>query len=64
MKILILCTGNSCRSQMTHGVMKSLGDDIEVFSAGSDIFVMNEFRRVRDEIRVSFTNFYEKIKER
>ena len=34
--ILILCTGNSCRSQMAEGVLKSLGDDLAVFSAGTE----------------------------
>ena len=35
MKILILCTGNSCRSQMAHGFLQSLDEDIQVFSAGT-----------------------------
>jgi arsenate reductase (thioredoxin) len=35
MKILILCTGNSCRSQMAEGFLKSFNDRIEVFSAGT-----------------------------
>lgn len=34
-KILILCTGNSCRSQMAHGWLTTLaGDKAEIFSAG------------------------------
>lgn len=36
MKILILCTGNSCRSQMAHGFLKSFDDRLEVASAGTD----------------------------
>ena len=36
MKILILCTGNSCRSQMAHGFLQSFDKDIEVCSAGTD----------------------------
>lgn len=36
MKILILCTGNSCRSQMAHGFMKSFDESLEVFSAGTE----------------------------
>lgn len=35
MRILILCTGNSCRSQMAHGYLQSLNDNLEVFSAGT-----------------------------
>jgi len=36
MKILILCTGNSCRSQMAEGFLKSFDPALEVFSAGTD----------------------------
>ena len=35
MKILILCTGNSCRSQMAHGFLQSLDKNIGVHSAGT-----------------------------
>ena len=35
MKILILCTGNSCRSQMAHGFLQSLDKNMEVHSAGT-----------------------------
>ncbi len=35
MKILILCTGNSCRSQMAHGFMSSFDRNIKVYSAGT-----------------------------
>jgi arsenate reductase (thioredoxin) len=36
MKILILCTGNSCRSQMAHGFLKSFDKNIDVRSAGTE----------------------------
>jgi len=35
-KILILCTGNSCRSQMAEGFLKSFDDKLQVYSAGTD----------------------------
>ena len=34
-KILILCTGNSCRSQMAHGWLQSFDKDLYVRSAGT-----------------------------
>jgi arsenate reductase len=34
-KILILCTGNSARSQMAEGLLKSLDPNVEVYSAGT-----------------------------
>lgn len=36
MKILILCTGNSCRSQMAHGFLQSFDASLEVYSGGTD----------------------------
>mgnify|MGYP002534163483 FL=1 len=35
MKILILCTGNSCRSQMAHGFLQSFDASLEVYSGGT-----------------------------
>ena len=34
-KILILCTGNSCRSQMAHGFLQSFDEKLIVRSAGT-----------------------------
>jgi arsenate reductase len=36
MKILILCTGNSCRSQMAHGFLQSFDSRMQVASAGTE----------------------------
>ena len=36
MKVLILCTGNSCRSQMAHGFLQSFDPNIIVRSAGTE----------------------------
>ncbi len=42
LKILFLCTGNSCRSQMAEGWAKHLlGDDVEVYSAGVEAHGLN-----------------------
>ena len=35
MKILIICTGNTCRSQMAEGFLKSFDAQLEVYSAGT-----------------------------
>ena len=35
MRVLILCTGNSCRSQMAAGFLASFDKNIEVHSAGT-----------------------------
>ena len=35
MKILIICTGNTCRSQMAEGFLRSFDPVLEVFSAGT-----------------------------
>ncbi len=36
MKVLILCTGNSCRSQMAAGFLRSFDSRLGVFSAGTN----------------------------
>lgn len=35
LRILILCTGNSCRSQITEGFLKSFDARLDVYSAGT-----------------------------
>jgi arsenate reductase len=40
--ILVLCTGNSCRSQIAEGYIRYFGgEDIEVFSAGIETHGVN-----------------------
>lgn len=33
--VLLVCTGNSCRSQMAHGLLSSYSKNISIFSAGT-----------------------------
>ncbi len=44
MKVLILCTANSARSQMGEGLLRHLaGDKVEVYSAGAKPSTVNPF---------------------
>ena len=35
LSILVICTGNTCRSQMAHGFLKSFDSRLDVYSAGT-----------------------------
>lgn len=56
-RLLYLCTGNSCRSQMAEGWTKTLkGDKIEVFSAGIETHGLNPTAiKVMAEVGVDIT---------
>ncbi len=42
MNVLILCTGNSCRSQIAHGYLSSFcGEDVSIYSAGVETHGVN-----------------------
>ncbi len=41
-KLLVLCTGNSCRSQIAEGFLRHFGgNQVEVFSAGIEVHGVN-----------------------
>ena len=62
LKILFLCTGNSCRSQMAEGWTRHLkGKVIEAYSAGVEIHGMNDRAvKVMKEAGVDISNHYSK----
>jgi arsenate reductase len=56
-KVLFLCTGNSCRSQMAEGLTTHLlGNSIEAFSAGTDPQPLNQYAvEVMQEIGIDIS---------
>ena len=56
-KILVLCTGNSCRSQMAHGFLESILDDFLIFSAGTKPEPVNKYAvEVMSEFGIDISN--------
>jgi arsenate reductase (thioredoxin) len=62
MKILILCTGNSCRSQMAEGFLKSFDKTFEVHSAGTfpALKVSSKAIKVMKEAGIELSNHFPK----
>ena len=62
LKILFLCTGNSCRSQMAEGWARQLkGEAIEAYSAGTEPHGMNDLAiRVMEEVGIDISNHHSK----
>lgn len=65
-KVLILCTGNSARSQMAEGLMREMGgDNFEVASAGiSPTQVRPEAIEVMKEIGIDISQHFSKDVDR
>lgn len=54
-RILVLCTGNSCRSQMAEGFLKSLGFNVQ--SAGIESHGINKYAvQVMSELNIDISN--------
>ncbi len=62
MKILILCTGNSCRSQIAQGFLQSFDSDLTVCSAGTEPSekVNDKAVAVMNEVGIDISNAYPK----
>jgi arsenate reductase len=63
LKILFLCTGNSCRSQMAEGWARALKDDsLEAWSAGVETHGLNERAvQVMNEAGVDISGHHSKL---
>ena len=57
-KIIFICTGNACRSQIAEGIMRQLaGDNFDVFSAGSHPSLVHPMSiKVMKEIGIDITS--------
>ena len=62
LKLLFLCTGNSCRSQMAEGWIRHLkGDFFDVWSAGVESHGLNPYAvRVMAEVGVDISKHWSK----
>ena len=61
-KILFLCTGNSCRSQMAEGLVRHLrGDHLEAYSAGIEKHGLNPLAiKAMEQIGIDISNHQSK----
>jgi len=62
MNVLIICTGNTCRSQMAEGILRAINPKLEIFSAGTrpEIEVNPYAVSVMKEIEIDISSQYPK----
>ena len=57
-KILVLCTGNSCRSQMAHGLLREYTNNINIYSAGTHPEPVNPYAiKVMQEVGIDISHY-------
>lgn len=57
-KVLILCTGNSCRSQMAEAWLSHFSNDVKVYSAGTKPEKVNPYAiKAMDKIGIDISHF-------
>ena len=58
-KILVLCTGNSCRSQMAHGYLEFFAKSrLKIFSAGIEVHGVNSTAiKIMKEDKIDISNY-------
>lgn len=63
LKVLFLCTGNSCRSQMAEGLARHLkSDQIDAYSAGIETHGLNPYAvKVMAEIGIDISGQHSKL---
>lgn len=63
MRILVLCTGNSCRSQMAEGYLRHfIGEKAEVVSAGTEMHGLNPMAvKVMAEDGIDISGHHSKV---
>jgi len=58
-KILVLCTGNSCRSQMAHGYLEFFAKSrLKIYSAGIEVHGVNQIAiNIMQEDNMDISNY-------
>ena len=61
-KLLFLCTGNSCRSQMAEGIARKYIGNITLYSAGIEAHGINPYAiNAMKEIDIDISNYQSKV---
>ena len=63
MKIIVICTGNTCRSQIAEGLLKNKYPDAQIYSAGThpEVHVNPYAVKAMAEVGYDISNQYPKL---